>query len=256
MTLSLFELALSTLGVSAGVPPRQVIEWAESAGFRSIVLDAARPGIRPRDLDRSARRGLASVLRRLELRLAGIELWIPASHYASPASSDRAVTATLSAIDLLAELAALVETDRTLTLTLPREGAVEATDTIAQAAHRAEIRLACATWPWRPVGVDDNDDKDDNGAPIGRCLDPREISRERGDPVAIVVAGPHAPEAARWAFTSRRPEEVIDPVAYASALSVVGFAGSLALDLRDSADPESDATLALTRWRQADPFSV
>ena len=248
MTLLRFDLALSTLGVSAGLPPRRVIEWASGAGFRSVVLDAARPGVRPRDLDRSARRGLASALRRLELRLAGLELWIPAAHYASPASSDRAVSATLSAIDLLAELAALMETDRTLTITLPAEGAEEAIDTVAQAAHRAEVRLASATWPRRPV------EEAGNAAPVGLCLDPRAIIRDRGDPVALVTAWPGAPEAARWAFTSGRPGEVIDPVAYASALSVVGFAGAVALDLRDSADPESDATPALARWRQADPF--
>ena len=249
MPLPSYELAISTLGVSTDSPPRQVIERAAGAGFRAIVIDAARQGVRPRDLDRSARRGLASLLRRLELRLAGIELWIPPAHYASPAHSDRALTSTLSAIDLLAELAGLAETDRALTLTLPAQGADEAITTIAQTAHRAEIRIANAAWPQAPSEENDGD------APIGRCIDPRAISRDGEDPIAHVTACRHAPEAARWAYASRRPEEVIDPLVYASALSVVGFQGAVALDLRDSADPESDAGAALARWRRADPFS-
>ena len=240
-----FDLALSTLGVSPECPPRQVIEWAAGAGFRAIMLDSARVGVRPRDLDRSARRGLASLLRRLELRLAGAELWIPSEHYASPTNSERAVAAALSSIDMLAELAALIEADRTLTLTLPADGADEAISVIAQAAHRAEIRIANAAWPWRQPSDD---------APIGVALDPRAITRSGEDPIAIASSCQQPPDAARWAFTSRRPEEVIDPLGYASALSTAGFRGDVALDLRDAIDPESDAMSALTRWRQTDPF--
>ena len=240
-----FDLALSTLGVSPECPPRQVIEWAAGAGFRAIMLDSARAGIRPRDLDRSARRGLASLLRRLELRLAGAELWIPSEHYASPTNSERAVAGVLSSIDLLAELAALIETDRTLTLTLPADGADEAISVIAQAAHRAEIRIANAAWPGR---------KTSDESPIGVCLDPRTIARNDDDPVAITTACHEPPDAARWPFSTSRPEEVIDPLGYASALSIVGFRGDVALDLRDAIDPESDALSALTRWRQTDPF--
>ena len=238
-------LALSTLSVSPSSPPKKVIEWASGAGFRGILLDSARAGIRPRDLDRSARRGLASALRRLELTLAGLELWIPPQHYASAQHAERALAAVLSSIDLLAELAALVETDRTLTLNLPQQDADDAIATIIETAHRAEITIASATWPPR----ESTDD-----APIGVALDPRAILRNGDDPISIAAASITPPAAARWSYASRRPEEVLDPLGYASSLAVAGFKGAVALDLRDAVDPETDAQAALDAWAQADPF--
>jgi hypothetical protein len=240
-----FDLALSTLGFASSNPPRQIIEWGAGAGFRGILLDCARTGIRPRDLDRSARRGIASLFRRLELHLAGAELWIPHEHYASSTNSERALGATLSAIDLLAELASLVETDRTLTLTLPVDGAQEAVNEIAEAANRAEIRVANATWPHREKA---------GSIPIGLAIDPRAMSRAGVDPIGIITANQTPPTAARWAFASRRPEEMLDPLGYASALSVVGFQGNVALDLRDANEPQGEASVALARWRQSNPF--
>jgi len=251
MTQTSFDLALSTLGVSQSAPPRSVIEWAARSGFRGILLDAARSGLRPRELDRSARRGIASLLRRLELDLGGVELWIPTEHYASPEHNERAINAACSAIDLAADLAGLTAADRTLTLTLPAEGADEAVETIAHAAHRAEVRLANAGKARGNASAGAPD-----GAPIGRCLDPRAIISGSEDPIEQVLASVHAPAAARWAFSSRRPEEVADPLAYASALSIAGFQGSVALDLRDAIDPETDAIAALDRWRHADPFAA
>jgi len=240
-----FDLALSTLGVSPAMKPRRVFERAAGAGFRAIMLDSARAGVRPRELDRSARRGLASLLRRLELRLAGAELWIPPEHYAAPVTSERALSSALSSIDLLAELADLIPAARTLTLSLPADGADEAVATIADAANRAEVTIANAARPGREGAA---------GAPIGVALDPWAIRALGGDPIAIMTARHEAPDAARWPFSTRRPEETLDPFGYASALSVVGFRGDVALDLRDAIDPEADAVSALARWRQADPF--
>src|SRR5690606_13026801 len=87
--------ALSIAGVRddpalKGAGPRAPIEAAAKAGFRAVALDASAAGLRPRDLDRSARRDLAALLRRLELAFAGLDLWIPPEHFASPEHADRA----------------------------------------------------------------------------------------------------------------------------------------------------------------------
>lgn len=88
--------------------PRAAIEWAAGVGFRSLHLDATAPGVRARELDRSGRRDLASTLRRHGLGFTGLDLWIPAEHFAEPAHADRALSALLGAVDLAAELAGLL----------------------------------------------------------------------------------------------------------------------------------------------------
>lgn len=90
--------------------PRAAIEWAAGVGFRSLHLDASAPGVRARELDRSGRRDLASTLRRHGLGFTGLDLWIPAEHFADPAHADRALSALLGAVDLAAELAGLLGT--------------------------------------------------------------------------------------------------------------------------------------------------
>ncbi len=86
---------------------RAAIGWAAETGFRRIHLDAAAPEIRPRVLDRSARRDLAATLRRESLGFTGLDLWIPSDHFADPAHADRAHAALLGAVELAADLRAL-----------------------------------------------------------------------------------------------------------------------------------------------------
>jgi sugar phosphate isomerase/epimerase len=88
--------------------PRAAIEWAASLGVRSLHLDASAPGVRARELDRSARRDLASTLRRNGLAFTGVDLWIPPEQYAEPATADRALAALLGAADLASELGGLL----------------------------------------------------------------------------------------------------------------------------------------------------
>ncbi len=86
----------------AGSPHRAMRHIAES-GFRCIQLSAALPSMRPRELDRSARRDVLARMRRLEVVLAGIDLWIPLEHFADDTTSDRAMAATMNAIELAAD---------------------------------------------------------------------------------------------------------------------------------------------------------
>lgn len=74
------------------------------AEFRSVQLDATLPGIRARDLSQRDRRDLISVAMRQNITLGGIDFFIPRKHFRDPAHLDRAMTATISTIQLAAEL--------------------------------------------------------------------------------------------------------------------------------------------------------
>lgn len=99
---------------------RAAIGWVADTGFRAVQLDAASPEIRPRGLDRSARRDLAATIRRAGLGFSGLDLWIPASHFSELEHADRAHAALLASITLAADLTALVErTPAVVSVTLP-----------------------------------------------------------------------------------------------------------------------------------------
>lgn len=110
-------LSLAGLVPAAEAPwstPRAALNWtadlARTPGpgrtplLTAVQLDAAAAGLRPRELDRSARRDLAATLRRLSLACSGLDLFIPSSHFSDPAQTDRAVSAVFDAIELAADL--------------------------------------------------------------------------------------------------------------------------------------------------------
>ena len=88
------------------LPPRGALAAASRLGFRAVTISAARAGLRPRELDRSARRGLAAELRRLELHCTGIDLFLPREHYQRSEHVDRAIAAATGAIELADDLGA------------------------------------------------------------------------------------------------------------------------------------------------------
>jgi len=108
--IGLPEISISAAGFAMpGVfNARHAIEAVASLGVRGIALDATAPGVRPRELTRSARRDIASILRRLELELSGIDLWIPPAQFVDPAHSERAFDATVQALEMAHELVPLV----------------------------------------------------------------------------------------------------------------------------------------------------
>lgn len=95
-------LAASLVGLEGD--PRDELVRLSSMGYRHIQLSATRPGLRPRDLDRPARRGLRETLKQLELVASGVDLWIPPSHFLDDARVARAVDAVHGAIELGADL--------------------------------------------------------------------------------------------------------------------------------------------------------
>lgn len=241
-------LALASLRApSTATDPRAPFEWAANTGFRWVTLDASAPGLRPRELDRSARRDLAALLRRLELGLLGLDMWIPAAHFTDPAHTDRAVTATTAAIDLAADLAGLTGGHRIVSLTLLREDlSPTLRSTLAAHADARQAVLADHTWP----PVDD--------APIG----PLGVGL---DPAAVLLAGDNpAKAAARLGdrLTLARLSDAseitrvepgssqgrLNDLAYTVALSTAKYTRPLVLDTRGLTDPAEAARRALAWW--------
>ncbi len=157
--------ALNLSGISFADPAsspatnaRARIEWAAALGVRAMQLDATSPGIRPRELDRSARRDVASLFRRLEVGFAGLDLSIPPAHFADPAHVDRAVKATCDALTLAADLAALIPSpgslgavdspaSRLVAITLPRSISADVRGTLANHATSCHCTLVDFRWP-------------------------------------------------------------------------------------------------------------
>ncbi|MEX2670591.1 MAG: TIM barrel protein [Phycisphaeraceae bacterium] len=95
-------VTLAPLVRLSGSVPRAIGEAAD-AGFHSVQLSAATPGIRPRELGKRARRDVLALLARRGLALGGIDLMIPHKDWLSGSTQDRAMTAATAAIELAAD---------------------------------------------------------------------------------------------------------------------------------------------------------
>lgn len=120
---------------------RAALERIARLGFENVQLDASLRGIRPRELDREGRRELFSAVRRRGLGVAGLELFIPRKHYLDPQHVDRAMSATIAAIELAADLGRVP-----LSLSLPvrklADDSAELAGTIVEAADGHGVPIA------------------------------------------------------------------------------------------------------------------
>ncbi|NBX35634.1 MAG: hypothetical protein EBR10_00175 [Planctomycetes bacterium] len=184
-----FELMLSALRLMPplaatlaplGMEPIDGLEALRSMGYRAVQLSATQPGMRPRELDASARRDLLVRLRRLEMRCAGLDLWIPMEHFASASHADRAVDAMRHAIGLAADLGRVV-----VSTALPAQTDSNAPvlrdvrSMISQAAAHAGVEVAdhgsdAVSGQWSAAADD----------PIGIGIDPAMLLSLGQDPVA------------------------------------------------------------------------
>lgn len=229
----------------AGADPRALIERTAAAGFRWVTLDAAAPGLRARELDRSGRRDLAALLRRLELGLAGLDLWIPSAHFADPAHADRALAAATGAIGLAADLTALNGGHAVLGLTLPGDIPATARDQLLTEADAHAVTLADHAWP-----------------PAEHLS---ETLRVGIDPAAVLLAGDNPAKAvarlgdrlalARLSDASDvgrvepgRAQGRLNDLAYTVALSTAKYTLPVVLDTRALSDPAAAAPRVLQWW--------
>lgn len=241
-------LALSGLTQDPDAPwsagPRAVIEWAATIGVHSVQLDATTPGIRPRELDRSARRDLASLLRRSQLTLSGLDLWIPPEHFTDPARADRALTALHAAIELAAELSRLIDgsPSATVSLSLPTNLPPDAAAAIASDAQRHNTRIA-----------DHARQTTEPDSPIGVGLDPAALLLANLDPAAAAARAGQSLVSARLSdastITRVQPGRGrLDQTAYVASLSVAGYSRPLVLNLRGLPDQAAAASSVIQSW--------
>ncbi len=246
------------------------MEIAARMGYRHVTLDGTLPGVRARELDRSARRDIASLLRRSELTCAGLDLWIPPSHFIDPAEQERAVAAVLGAIELAADLArlsagAVVSTARagratSLSIMLPNQTPAGVTSPISERATTCGVKIANHTFP---IG-----ERGSEGMGIGVGIDPAAVLLGGADPAGVVhqmsASGGEAPgnspalarlsdatTVARTAVGSRGGR--LDVLGYAMALVSSGYRDPVVVEVRGLQDAEAAAREAREAWDGAVP---
>ncbi len=156
--------------------PRRAMDRLKEMGFRHVQLSAAMPGMRPRELNGSARRDLAAALRRKELIAAGIDIWVPPSHFLDSAEVDRAASAVLETIEMAGDLGRCP-----VSLTLPTGGDEQEKGQI-DAVAKSLIRH-CEHWG---VELADHAIPVADRLGIGVGIDPAAWLGQGEDPAAIV----------------------------------------------------------------------
>lgn len=236
---------------------RGAVELAATTGFRSIQLDATINGIRPRDLGTRARQDLVALLTRRGLRLAGVDLFIPRKHFLEPANLDRAITSTLAAIEMAADLGRVP-----LSIALP---VAQVTDdvrsTLVAAADGHGITLA--------VHAEDHADaliewvKAADVPALGAAIDPAAVIARGDNPVASVQKLGKLLKVGRLSDFQRETatrcvpgDGDLDLDQYCIMLDLAtGRIGPIVLDLRNLEQAQQAAAQAIKAWDDAG-FSV
>lgn len=253
-------LSVSTCGVLPGESsPRAVLEWVRGLGVRAVTIDVRRAGLRPRELGASARRDLAALLRRSELALAGLDLFLPPEHFADAATSDRAATAAVQACEMAAELAAMGRgagagaVGRVVHVRWPGGGAgLPVLDELARAAERLGVRLADCAHP----SVVLSDAGAGLGAGAGVGVDPAVVVGVGESPGKAVVRAGERLAALRLSDVGVGGERVpvgtgrVDVTAFVGAALVSGVA-MVTLDLTGVRDAQAGAAAGLAAWARA-----
>ncbi len=243
------ELSVSLAGLaredghpwSAGA--RAAIEWAAASGFRWVAIDGTQPGLRAREMDRSARRDLGAMLRRLRLGLSGVELWIPPEHFSDPGNTERAVAAAASAIEMAADVARLAESrpPPVLSLLLPPAMPRTALDEIAVKSETCGVPVADhARPPSRGVRI---------GIDVGAALmageDPGAAVLQAGADLASVRLADASPTG-RVAVGA--PGGRLDLLTLKVSLTTAGYARPVVLDLRGLTNQAGAAARGAEAW--------
>lgn len=231
--------------------PRGLIAWAAAARRLrpdALVLDATLPGLRPRELDRSARRDLATIIRRSGLAFAGLDLFIPPQHFADPVHSDRALAAVLSSLELAADLARVAGLFATqlrpwVTSDLGDSPNDELQSRISNAAHHVGTTFAALAPAASPPS---------SPTPVGAvALDPAALILRGTDPVERALslsASLAAPRVSDAASCVRRVlgQGQLDIIAYKAAIARAPAVACL--DLRQLLDAPAALDAALAAW--------
>ncbi len=238
------DLPLAPTLAALGDQPKAALDRLSQARFRFVQLSATQPGLRPRDLDRSARRDLSASLRRFELRLAGLDLWIPPEHFNDPAFVDRAMSAVTATLELAADLGRCP-----VSLALPSESPdEEVVESLGQQSARFGVPIA----DHNTTPIEDES--------IGVGLDPAAWLSRESDPAKGVTQHASRLVSARLSDLLdtglRGPigqgQGRLDVLAYRVALTSSGYEQPVVADARQWADPWSGLAETAEAWTHAD----
>lgn len=245
------QISVSAAGIATqSSDPRSTIELIETMGVRGITLDATTPSLRPREFSRSARRDLASFLRRCELEFTGLDLWIPPEHFADPLHAQRAIDAVSNACEMSAELASLLSgtSKPIVSVVLPSELSQTDRRALGDSAQRVGATIADHQVVEQPTNPTP-------GIAIGV------------DPVMVLMSGKSAGKAITHAGSQLVSARLCDVNAMGrcvvgspgSKLDLTGYIGALivasqdwiTLDLRQLPDPLIASQRAIEAWTNA-----
>lgn len=211
-------------------------EAAAHAGIPALHLDATLPGIRPRELDRSARRDLVAIAKRHNLSFTGCDLFIPPTHFTSPQHQQRAADAVRQAIVFAAELRTLGATAAVVCIETA-EPAAKPTEPTVNAASLLTDLVSHA----RDHGVTLCDCTSDTSL-LARGLDIAAILARNEDPAAAILT--HKPACLRLADWNGRArvafgEGRADATAISATVSVAAPAALGIFDFRGVRLPDA-----------------
>lgn len=250
---------LEPLAVESG-DVRTTIERLASMRFRHVQLSATHRGLRPRDLDASARRDLLATLRRSEITASGIDLWIPTAHLLDPANVDRAVDAIQSAIRLASDLGRCP-----LSLLLPKESDRDQSGNSTTQSPvpspidlNAMINSIASSADHHGVAIADHAVPGSTWEGIGVGIDPPAWLAQNIDIIAALPAHGQRLVAARVSdlLTSGLRGPIGDPhhrrldaQAYHLTLAAVGFQRPVVVDARQWREPWQGLAQSQREWQ-------
>lgn len=246
---------LGPLVLATGKPPRKAIATIAEQGFAAVQLDATLPGLRPRELDTTARRDLIATAVRSGLMIAGIDFFIPAEHYSDAQHVDRAVEAAMAVCTLAGDLGRVP-----VSLNLPIGKAdPSVVQMIADHADAVGVTLA----------IHDEADADgltawlDSNAPpmVGLGLDPAALLIRDRDPSATAQSHSATLRVARLSDASKGQADGGRQVVGAGSLDLMAYRvsidlsphrfGPVVLDLRGLTTPLAAMPTAKAAWENA-----
>ncbi len=256
------ELSMSSAGLDepgslpaggGGERTRGLISFASASGYRWVQLDGTLAGVRARELDRSGRRDLGATLRRAEVGLSGIDLWIPPAHFEDRATSDRATGATVQALELAGELARLADAGHALVAV---ELGAQTPDDVRAALGAAAMGAGALLVDCAAGAIE----RSTEGIVVG--IDPASVLAGGQSPAKLVTEASTAGALGQvrlsdWSGASRcragASDGRLELTALFGAVVAASVVSPVVVDLRGVSSWRQDASAVREAWEQA-PF--